>query len=95
MFTPYAEGVSIKGLDLHEQLIETTGSMRLIHDSGTMSEWIQKIKSMTLEIHEKDPPWGENVKKKIESFLREQLQYGGKRKSKRRKRKKRITRKRT
>ena len=95
MFTPYAEGVSIKGLDLHEQLIETTGSMRLIHNSGTMGEWIQKIKSMTLEIHEKDPPWGENAKKKIESFLREQLQYGGKRKSKRRKRKKRITRKRT
>jgi hypothetical protein len=94
MFTPYAEGVSIRGLDLHEQLIETIGSMRLTVDRGTMGEWIQKVKSMTLELNEKEPPWGENAKKKLDSFLRAQLQYGGKHNSKRRKRKKRFTRKR-
>lgn len=95
MFTPYAQGVSMKrGLDLHEQLLTTLGYMRLINDSETMKEWTEKVRSMSSEITENAPPWGENAKKEIETFLREQLQYGGKRKSKRRKRKKRFTRKR-
>ena len=94
MFTPYAEGVSMSGLDLHEQLISTLGYMRLTNDSGTMIEWKKKVRSMADEITEHAPPWDDNAKKKIESFLREQSQYGGKRKSKRLKRKKRSTRKR-
>uniref|UniRef100_A0A6C0JZI2 Uncharacterized protein n=1 Tax=viral metagenome TaxID=1070528 RepID=A0A6C0JZI2_9ZZZZ len=98
MFTPYAstyeERRSIQAQDLSSQLLSTEGNMRLIIDKGTMNNWIKQIRTISQTIRVDNPPWHSNAKIELLTYLRQETQYGGKRKTKRRKTKRRKTKKR-
>lgn len=91
MFDYYKRGVSMRGLSLAQKLSASMGDMRLTVDGGTMKIWRKQMRKIINEIKENDP-WDVNAKTKLEQYLLEENQYGGKRKTKRRKPKKRFTR---
>ena len=67
------------GLDLHDQLIMSSGEMRLIIDTSSYGKWKSRMQELSEKIQNSKIPWSQNPSQGIKRFLLSlHQQQGGK-----------------